>query len=239
MIKIFSIVLVGVLLTSCSSLYLPNVPNTPMLSKKGEFNVDGHIGLKGNLSVNAAYAVSDHIGVLFSGAYVDQVKAKRDFTSDFMEIGAGYFTTFGEQKERVLEVYGGFGFGNSRRVYKDLTFDGPEITEIQDASLSKVFAQVNFSKNKKNDLKLFGSKFPLTYGTAIRLNYISMQDFTINNINTPLESNVFIEPIFFTRMKIGKNLNLQYTSGSNFGLIKNENLKGGYTSLSFGIVYKM
>ncbi len=239
MLKIFSIVLTGLILSSCSSLYLPNVPNTPMLRNKGEFNVDGHIGLKGNISANTAYAVSDHIGVIFSGAYVDQVKDKRDFTSDFMEIGAGYFTTFGEQKERVLEIYGGFGFGNSRRVYKDLTFDGPVVTEIQDASLSKAFAQVNFSKNKKKDLNLFGSKFPLSYGTAIRINYMSMRDFTINNINAPLESNVFIEPIFFTRMKIGKNLNLQYTSGSNFGLIKNENLKGGYTSLSFGIVYKM
>ena len=81
--KIFNwLLLPGIILLacSCSSVYMPNTPNTPMLSAKGELYSGGHISLKGNASFTSAYAVSDHIGIVLNGAFMNQNKEKKGWS---------------------------------------------------------------------------------------------------------------------------------------------------------------
>ena len=66
-----------------------------------------------------------------------------------------------------------------------------------------------------------------------------MIDFTRNNINQPFEDNIFIEPVFFTRLKLNENLQLQYASGSNFGLKNRDFLNAGNSVLTFGVVWNI
>ena len=82
-------------MSSCSSVYMPNVPNTPMLSTKGELSTGGHITLKGNASFNSAYAVGEHVGVMLNGSLMNNSGKKKDFRHNLLEAGGGYFTTFG------------------------------------------------------------------------------------------------------------------------------------------------
>jgi hypothetical protein len=104
-------------LSSCSSLYMPNVPNTPMLSTKGEFSGGAHASIGGNLSLNGAYAASNHFGIIGSLSYLNNDGSRKDLKQKLGEIGGGYFNTFGPDDNRIIEVYAGYGGGKTDRTY--------------------------------------------------------------------------------------------------------------------------
>lgn len=226
----------AVALSGCSSLYMPNAPNTPMLSSRGELSAAGHITLKGNMSLNSAYAFSDHFGLLLNGSVMNMNREKKDFRHSLVETGLGYFTSFGPDQNRILEIYAGLGKGHSERVYKDKTSAGLVTEDRQETNYNKTFLQLNYSSKKKNDLNLFGARFPLNYGTALRISYLKMNDFNRNNIFQPNEDNIFLEPIFFTRMAISRGVQVQYTTGSNFGLKNRKFLTAGNSVFTIGLV---
>ncbi len=178
-------------LSACTSLYMPNVPNTPMLSTAGELNASGHISLRGNVSLNSAYAVTENFGVILNGAFINRDQRKKDFRQNMLEIGGGYFNTFGPNNNRIFEIYGGLGRGKSERIDNDEVSPGIINYNRREMVFSKGFIQVNYSSKKQNDLKLFGKKFPLNYGTAIRGSYLNMKKFKYNNVNEPFEDNIF------------------------------------------------
>ncbi len=230
-------IILTILLSSCSSIYMPNVPNTPMLTTKGEIAVGGHISLKGNFNFNTAYAVTHNFAVMFNGGFMNNESRKKDTENNTLEVGAGYFTTFGQNKNRVIEVYGGVGSGKSVRLVRD--FDANNVlTNIdnQSAGYDKKFIQVNFSSIKKDDINLFGVKFGLNYGTALRMSFVKTNDFFINSSQQQNEDNIFFEPVFFTRMILSDQFQLQYTSGGNFGLKSRKFLNANHSVFSIGAV---
>ena len=223
------------LVSSCSSVYMPNVPNTPMLSSQGELFAGAHITPKFNASFNTGYAVTDHIGVLVNGSMMNQNKDKKDFRHNLLEAGGGYFTTFA-RGTRILEAYGGIGRGSSDITFKEEQ-DGNWVTyDRQEVTFNKYFVQVNYSSKDKKKLRLFGNSYPLNYGTALRVSYINMDEFYRNDVKQPTEDNIFLEPIFFTRVVLSPAVQLQYTSGSNFGLRNRKFLTAGNSVFSLGII---
>jgi len=237
----FSILVLSVfLLSSCSSMYMPNVPNTPMLSQQGEFSGGGHISLRGNVSLNGAYAVSDHFGVLFSGSRMNREWERKDYKNKLIEAGAGYFNTFGPDDNRILEVYVGYGGGSTDRTYRRYDDNGMLTgTDLEEATFNKTFLQVNYSSRKSSNLKLFGKDFPINYGTALRISSVEMKTFMINGIGQMREGNVFLEPIFFTRMKLSDQFQLQYTTSGNFGLNSRKYMNAGSSIFTIGAVVNL
>ncbi|MGV3539629.1 MAG: hypothetical protein ACO1OQ_07450 [Rufibacter sp.] len=227
------------LVSSCSSVYMPNVPNTPMLTAKGELSTGAHVTLRGNANFNSAYAVSDHFGVLVNGAMMSSNRKKEDFRHMLLEAGGGYFTTFGPNQNRVLEIYAGLGYGNSDRTFKSTAPEGTFVNDRQETKFSKYFLQVNYSSKKKRTLLLLGNDYQLNYGTALRVSYLNTDEFLRNGVAQPTEDNIFLEPIFFTRLVLSPNVQLQYTSGSNFGLKDREFMTAGNSVLSLGVVINM
>jgi hypothetical protein len=229
-----------VFLSSCSSVYMPNVPNTPMLSQQGEFSGGAHIFLRGNASLNGAYAVSNHFGILFSGAYMDREREKKDYKHKLAEIGGGYFNTFGPDDNRIIEVYVGYGNGSTDRVFR--TYDDNDVltrTDLEEVTYNKTFLQVNYSSKKNNNLRLFGANFPLNYGTALRISSVEMKTFMRNKIGQAREGNVFLEPIFFTRMKLSDTFQLQYTTSGTFGLNSRKYMNAGHSIFTIGAVVNL
>ncbi|MGV3640477.1 MAG: hypothetical protein ACO1NZ_08165 [Adhaeribacter sp.] len=227
---------IGLGMSSCSSVYMPNVPNTPMLSTKGELSTGGHITLKGNASFNSAYAVGEHVGVMVNGSLMNSNRSKKDFRHNLLEAGAGYFTTFGPENNRILEIYSGLGRGSSDRTYKSKTPEGALSFDRQEVTYNKYFLQVNYSSKRKKSLRLLGHSFGLNYGTALRASYVNMDEFFRNDLKQPTEDNIFLEPIFFTRMVLSPTVQLQYTSGSNFGLKNRKFMTAGNSVFSAGFV---
>ena len=124
-------------------------------------------------SFNTAYAVTNNFAVMFNGGFMNNESRKKDTENNTIEAGAGYFTTFGPDKNRVIEVYGGVGSGKSVRLVRD--FDANEVltnTDNQSANYDKKFIQVNYSSLKKDNINLFGVKFGLNYGTALRMSFV-------------------------------------------------------------------
>lgn len=232
----FSCGLVGLfILSGCSSVYIPNVPNTPMLSAQGELHTDAHITLKGNTSFNSAYAITDHIGIMLNGSVMNREGDKKDFKHNLLETGVGYFTTFGADNSRIFEIYTGVGSGNSDRTFRDETSAGI-LSDRQETKFGKWFLQANYSSKDKGDFKIFGKTLPINYGTALRMSYVNMKGFKRNGVTQALEDNIFLEPVFFTRYAIFPAVQLQYTTGSNFGLKNRKFLTAGNSVFSLGVV---
>ncbi|WP_018477040.1 hypothetical protein [Pontibacter roseus] len=223
------------LLTGCVSTYMPNVPNVPMFTQKGELSAAGHITPKGNITFNTAYAVTDHFAVMANGSMLNRERRKEDFRHNLVEVAGGYFTTFGANQNRVLEVYAGIGGGSSDRNEKEEK-EGVMTSTRREAGFSKYFLQVNFTSKRKKSLRLLGNEFPLNYGTALRGSYVNMNKHLLNGVDQPKESNIFLEPIFYTRMALTPTVQLQYTSGTNFGLRNRKALTAGYSVFSLGFV---
>ncbi|WP_460924716.1 hypothetical protein [Pontibacter brevis] len=223
-------------MSGCVSTYMPNVPNVPMFTQKGELSTGGHITPKGNVTFNTAYAVTDHFAVLVNGSMLNSERRKRDFRHNLIEAGGGYFTTFGPENNRVLEIYGGFGGGSSDRTEREEDKEGVITSERREANFNKYFVQVNFSSKRKKSLRLFGNEYPLNYGTALRASYIDMNKHLFNGLPAEEEDNIFLEPIFYTRLTLNPSVQLQYTSGSNFGLKNRKSLTAGYSVFSLGFV---
>ncbi|MER2996125.1 hypothetical protein [Pontibacter populi] len=228
---------ITVLLSGCVSTYMPNVPNVPMFTEKGELSAGGHITPKGNITFNTAYAVSDHFAVVLNGSMLNSERRKRDLRHNLLEAGGGYFTTFGPEGRRILEVYAGYGGGSSDRTDKDEHDETGEMTYTRhEANFSKYFVQVNFTSKKKKSLRLLSRDFPLNYGTALRASYVNMHDYKLNNEPATEEDNIFLEPIFYTRLTLNPSVQLQYTSGTTFGLKNRETLTAAYSVFSLGFV---
>lgn len=229
-----------VFFASCSSIYMPNVPNTPMLTQKGEFSGGLHGSLRGNFSLNGAYAASNHLGVLFGASYMNSERDKKDYKHKLAEVGLGYFDTFGPDNNRIIEIYAGYGNAKTNRAFRNFDDNGILLsTDLEEATYNKTFFQVNYSSKKNNNLKLFGVSLPLNYGTALRISSVEMKTFMRNNIGQIREGNVFIEPIFFTRMKIAENIQLQYTTSGTFGLNSRKFMNANNSLFTLGAVINL
>lgn len=226
-------------LGACSSIYMPNVPATPMFREQGEVYLAAHSNLKGNISGNAGVAIGKHVAVIANGSYIDRGNENSNelFRQQLVEAGVGYFTKIGKEKRQVLEVYGGYAVGSSTEVDRRATTTGMQPVETRVMDFDKIFVQVNYSSTRKQKLNLFGKKRDLNYGTAIRASRVAMTDFTINDLASPKEEAFFIEPLFFTRMELNKGFQLQYTNGFNFNVLDNDYLKAGNAVFTLGVTY--
>lgn len=232
------LLLVTVILSSCSSMYMPNVPATPMFKNAGEVYVGGHFNTKGNISANLGAALTDNIAVIANGSTVNTGASNNDYFRQWlMEGGIGYFTKVGKDDRQVLEMYAGYGVGNTKDFKQRASVYGYELVEAREMNFDKIFFQLNYSSTRKKKINIFGDKKELNYGTAIRLSRVSMKDFWLNEVASPKEENFFIEPLFYTRMQLVNGLQLQYTNGFNIRLNSNEYLKAGNSVFTLGLVY--
>ncbi|MFT3703241.1 MAG: hypothetical protein QM802_12765 [Agriterribacter sp.] len=136
----------SVLLFSCADTlhpvsyyaYTPFPVNVPLLKKKNEMQVRAQWfgGLrddesdKGKVrggSLQAAYAVTNHIGITGSYSYSNEFEDYNmsssypetvSYKKNIAEIGAGYFTPVSKNKRLALEIYAGYGAGKNRLTNK-------------------------------------------------------------------------------------------------------------------------
>ena len=221
-------------LSGCASLYFPPPPHAPLLTHQGEFYGTVSTNQHTNYALQGAYGLTNHLAVAGTFSSLHRKKSDRTENIDFGEASLGYFTRLSDK--RVLEVYVGGGGGATQRIERD----GEQLTtRTLDGSLSKVFAQVNYARKKRETLHLFNRDFPLTYGAALRLSYMQLNNFTINGLAAPGESNVFFEPITFTRTQIAGPVQLQIISGQIFGFRSNKYLKAANSVFQVGIVINL
>lgn len=215
--KLLKLLLLAVILfPSCRTLYKPNAVNAPMLKEKGEAKIYG-----GNNNVQAAYAITDHVGVMLNGYYengrVNNDNAQYVKTQGFLgEAGAGYFTAM--PNNMVFEVYGGGGAGavNIEEQKRDAADD--LITERFSANAYKVFIQPTYGYVGKYFEAGLTPRFSFVkYGNLSNTNYTlqERQDYTYYQLDQPTW--VFFEPALTLRGGY-KWIKLQVQVGHSFKL---------------------
>jgi hypothetical protein len=124
-----------VLLSACSTVYIPNSQSVPLFQEKKEASVMGALAVgdqSTGADIQAAYAVTDHFAVM-GNAYFGQViedwissidSNSTSFTGEDIpyrnfEIGVGYFTQLGNSNG-VFEVYGGWGIGGPKNTIESV-----------------------------------------------------------------------------------------------------------------------
>jgi hypothetical protein len=221
-------------LGGCASLYFPPPPHAPMLTHQGEFYGAVSTNQHTNYALQGAYGLTNHLAVAGTFSSLHRKKSDRTEDTDFGEASLGYFTRLPDK--RVLEVYVGGGGGSTQRIERN---NEQLTTRRLNGSLSKVFAQVNYARKKRENIHLFNRDFPLTYGAALRMSYMQLNNFKIDGLAAPGESNLFLEPITFTRTQIAGPVQLQIISGQIFGLRNNKYLKAANSVFQIGIVINL
>lgn len=97
-------------LSSCVTLYTPNMVNTPMFSNKGQ--VDLNLGIGKGFNTQIAVAASDHLGLMGNALFINSNNTNsRLHKESFAELGLGYFTKLSEEGAGRFEIYSGIGSG--------------------------------------------------------------------------------------------------------------------------------
>ncbi|MBL0339872.1 MAG: hypothetical protein IPP71_02545 [Bacteroidetes bacterium] len=127
-----------ILFSGCVTLYKPNAVHSPMLQKKGDGHVSGSIGITGTglMNLQAAYAVSNHIGIITEGMYhyrsstytsgTETGKEKLNILGG--ELGLGYFEKFSQNQNKLIQIYSGAGFGKTHDRIENSLDPNPEVS---------------------------------------------------------------------------------------------------------------
>jgi hypothetical protein len=118
-VNILPIALLALTLSSCYTLYTPNLVQIPLHQNKGEISARGLISTSGN-GIQGSAAVTDNIAVManyFSRNFYrspDSNQTRRYPHKEFsLDYGVGYFKPFLDQVG-IIELYGGMGNGSVR-----------------------------------------------------------------------------------------------------------------------------
>ncbi len=122
-------------LNSCAPAYVPNTLNTPLLSNKGEFQLGINGGLSG-FDPQAAYAITDNIGLMLNGSFRNSTSDSTDnfHKHNFVELGSGYYTKFGSIGR--FETFAGYGYGKLKAYSEAGIFES-----FADANCNRIFLQ--------------------------------------------------------------------------------------------------
>jgi hypothetical protein len=171
--QLISVVLLF-LFTGCVTLYKPNTVHSPLLKEKGDFNTSASLGISGSglYNATAAYALSDHVGVVADGMYHYRRSGNGGSTTEklrmsFAEGGAGYFEKFGSNQNWLFQGYGGGGFGSTTDRMENALPPVPQIS----ARYFNIFLQPGVAMTKKY----------LDLAFDMRINYVRLY-----NINASL-----------------------------------------------------
>ena len=140
-------------ITGCVTLYKPNTIQSPLPKEKCELHASASLGLSGSglLNPGAAYALTDHAGLMVNGMYHHRNLGTIDSSDEklnifFGEAGAGYFTSFGSNKSGLFQCYSGVGLGSSSDRIDNPNTLSPEVN----AKYYNLFIQPGLAFTNKN-----------------------------------------------------------------------------------------
>ncbi|MBZ0201736.1 MAG: hypothetical protein IT281_03390 [Ignavibacteria bacterium] len=154
------------LLSSCTTVYVPNEINTPLFTDKNEFRGGLSYGVSG-LNLHLAYSITNHFGLMTNGSYINLSKSSSSIYQRYGEFGIGYFRKFdaGKQATADFELFGGLGFGETR------SHDNNTIDQKEEGTYYKTFLQPTMA-------------FALGWihlALSFRFNYLSFYSHTTTN----------------------------------------------------------
>jgi hypothetical protein len=169
-------VIAGLLLllccSSCASVYVSSLRNAPLMTGKGEFQSSASFGNGAN--INAAYALTDHVGITAGGMYANNRAQNLNNTyrrHQSAEVALGYF---GHNNKISYETFVGYGAG--RGYAQDSVFGFFFFANSQrtaEGGYHKYFIQPTFAFRPK--------RFVLA--VTMRITYVEFKDLRVMTDN--------------------------------------------------------
>ena len=191
--KFFVLLIVA---SSCAPVYVPNVRNSPLFTKGGEFQ--GSMQFGNGLDLQGAVSVSNHIGVMANYSFAE--RNKKDYDVDdydengyqyqkFFEGGLGYYENQGNW---CYEIFAGYGRGEGAS-YDEYEWFGLQ-SAVATGKYERYFIQPAFGLNKK---VMHVSFIP-------RVSLVDFTSFSNDVVSYPIDE----DPIIFIEQAVVGKVNL-------------------------------
>ncbi|SKC75622.1 hypothetical protein [Ohtaekwangia koreensis] len=189
-----------ILVSSCAPIYVPNLRNSPMFTKGGEFQGSMQVG--NGLDLQGAVSVTNHIGLMGNYSFSDRGKIDPDDTDNyhrhsFFEGGLGYYENDGIW---CYEIFAGYGRGDASSYDEYDIFGSGSTDSWTTGKYERWFVQPAFGINKK----VMGVSF------VPRFSVVDFYEFkdeitgvTISDVNA--SPKVFVEPAVIGRVNLANN----------------------------------
>lgn len=129
-------------LTSCATVYVPNVVNDPSLEKASNVQIGGYFG-RGGFDLQGAIALTDNIAIMANGSYIDEPADSMDFMKrKFGEIAIGYYSNTSETSG--FNIFAGYGIGKTST--KDTHEFFSVSTDYVEGNYSRIFIQPSLKR---------------------------------------------------------------------------------------------
>ncbi len=144
------LLLLLLMFSSCAPVYVPNIRNSPMFTKGGEFQASVQVG--NGLDGQVALSLTKNIGMIGSYSYINRERLKEDdfHRHTFYEGGWGYFNN---KEDVYVEVFAGFGKGEGTSTDSFLGLSGAT------GRYERYFIQPAIGYNKKAMHAAFVARF--------------------------------------------------------------------------------
>lgn len=207
------VIVSSLVLSSCSSMYIPSMGNAPLLGEQGE--IQAEVSLSTNaVQLGGAYAITEHWAGMaeinvsygnFTNSYDIYTSKEEDsttlelsnwgkFNNRHYEVGVGYYNICNSEHYK-LEAFGGMGFCHA----KDENDYKSNVLETYDSRYLMTFAQVNtgFTSQYCD----FGVAFRVapTFHT-LKWETTNFTDGSLNAHNTEHFTLWHLEPLVFLRL---------------------------------------
>lgn len=181
------------LITSCKTVYQPNAINTPLLNNEGEVRVSVD-----QQNIQAAYAITDHAGVMLNGFYVKEKSDNNTIqgSGGLVEVGFGYFTRV---RPFIFETYVGGGMGSVQFSEEKMDNNNQMQRYTFDARGMRFFVQPSFGLGTRFFDVALTPRFVVGKYNSVNTNYSTQDqiDGKFYQIDQPVWS--FIEPAITVR----------------------------------------
>lgn len=210
------------LMTSCL-IYTSNTTDIPLISKKNDLRLDASVSLIASLNATVSYGLTDKIALQTYGSIGSSER-------QYIQGAVGYYKKIGNDK--IIEVYGGFGYGNGK-VYYDNAHPSHLIGDYK-----SYFMQLNCGKINGRFAHMeygFGVKAGFLNSNLTEENYYELV-YPRTDPNLQHKDNIlFVEPVGFIRLG-GEKLKFNIKLGSCWmNKYSYDNSSFPYSPLNFGI----
>ncbi len=199
--SLYTLLLLILIFSSCTTVYIPNEINAPAFNEPNQFKGGIAIGNSGT-NLQLGFSFYKHFAAIGDISYLDRKSSEPRFQRTW-SLGLGYFTRISQSDSMFYEVFGGYGNGRTNSAYEDqFLTNGPG---YENADYNRFYVTQNIS---------FQQEF-IDFIISVRLSYFSFTRYESHEfINPVLPQAIGIEPAFKIRMG-GEFLKIKFQLGYN------------------------
>jgi hypothetical protein len=192
--------ILGLALLSSCAVYVPTIPSTPLVTKKGEVEVTGGIRSLSSVEASAAWSPAPHL--LLTGETALQAsngsETRNGTTTNYRNVhrqaslGLGTYRLLGQEQAIYLAAVGGLGMASANVYDPNLSpiglFSGPLVH--YEAHYLRYYGQVYVARQTPR----------VNYGASLRSTFVDYSRLQRDGATLASLNRVFLEPTLFVRV---------------------------------------